>query len=217
MKVVFSIGGSVIFPKEGSRAEEYLDVIKKLNTDHEIKIVVGGGWKAREVVAEARKKGLNEGKCDELAIMVTRENAKKLIDEIKIGFGEVPLAIDEAASIKGLTIMGGTHIGHTTDAVAAMLAEYWDADLLVIGTNVDAVYGEDPRKNPKAKRYERMGAKELVEITMKNVMRATSPGVVDPHAAKIIERSGIKTRVVDASVPENLEKVLERNIGTEIN
>lgn len=217
MKVVFSIGGSVIFPKEGSREEEYKEVIGRLSKSHEIKIVIGGGGKAREVVAEARKKGLNEGKCDELAIRVTRENAKKLIEVLGFGFGEVPLAIDEAASIKGLTIMGGTHIGHTTDAVAAMLAEYWDADLLVIGTNVDAVYSEDPDKNPEAERFEKLTARELVEITMKNVMKATSAGVVDPHAAKIIERSGIRTRVVDAGTPENLEKAIIKNIGTEIN
>lgn len=217
MKIVFSIGGSVIFPEEGSRAGEYKEVIKRLNGGHDIKIVVGGGHRAREVVAEARKKGLNEGKCDELAIGVTRENAKRLIEALGFGFSDVPLAIDEAASIKGLTVMGGTHIGHTTDAVAAMLAEYWDADLLIIGTNVDAVYDEDPDVNPDAKRFEKMSAKELVEITMKNVMRATSAGVVDPHAAKIIERSGIKTRVVDASKPENLERVVGGNIGTEIN
>jgi len=217
MKIVFSIGGSILFPEEGSRAEEYKEVIGKLNEEQEIKIVVGGGWKARKVVAEARKKGLNEGKCDELAIGVTRENAKKLIEVLGFGFKEVPLSIDEAAAIKGLTVMGGTHIGHTTDAVAAMLAEYWDADLLVIGTNVDAVYEEDPDTNPDAKKFEKLSAKELVEITMKNVMKATSAGVVDPHAAKIIERSGIKTRIVDGRVPENLEKVVSENVGTEIN
>jgi len=51
---------------------------------------------------------------------------------------------------------------------------------------------------------------------MKNVMRATSPGVVDPHAVKIIERSGVRTRVVNAEEPKNLFEAVEKNIGTEI-
>ena len=50
-----------------------------------------------------------------------------------------------------LLILGGTHAGHTTDAVAAMAAERARAARLVIATNVDGVYDSDPKANPNAK------------------------------------------------------------------
>ena len=42
--------------------------------------------------------------------------------------------------------MGGTEPAHSTDAVAAILAEYVKADILVNLTSVDGMYTKDPNK-----------------------------------------------------------------------
>ena len=53
-----------------------------------------------------------------------------------------------------LILAGGTgNPFFTTDTAAALRAAELDADLLLKGTNVDGVYSDDPRRNPKAAKY----------------------------------------------------------------
>ena len=96
--------------------------------------------------------------------------------------------------------MGGLIPGQTTDAVSAVLAEYVGADLLINATSVDGVYTSDPNIDKNAKKLTSMTPSELVEIVMKIDMAAGSNSPLDPLAAKIIQRCGIKTIVVDLSL-----------------
>ena len=57
-----------------------------------------------------------------------------------------------------IVVMGGVAVGQTTDAVAALLAEYVRADRLIVATSVDGVYTADPEKDPDAKK---LGAHDL--------------------------------------------------------
>ncbi len=208
--VIISIGGSVLIPDlDPSRIKKFADALVNLKKKNiKVHVVVGGGKVSREYIKAARALGANDSECDKLGIDFTRLNSRLLIAALKKNaFHEPVLRIEDAASIDTdqIIVMGGTHIGHTTDAVAALLAEYIRGDLLVIATNVDGVYDKDPNKNPKAKKFSRISASELVQIVMSNTMKAGSAGVVDPLAAKIIERSGIKTVVVNGNNPAQIE------------
>ena len=216
MKIVISIGGSVLMPDVDSEGvRKYAEVIQKLASGNDVKVVVGGGKVSREYVGVARKLGASEGHCDNVGIAITRANALLLIAGLEDAYPFVPECVEAAAMQDGLVVMGGTEMSHTTDAVAAMLAEYWGADLLVVATNVDGVYEEDPKKNPKAKRFEKIGVDKLVEIAAKGERKAASPGVVDILAAKLIKRAGIKTLIVDGRDAQNIEKAVSgKVIGT---
>jgi uridylate kinase len=48
-----------------------------------------------------------------------------------------------------------------------------DAQAVLKATNVDGVYDADPKKDPKAKRYERLGHQEAIEKHLK-VMDSTA-------------------------------------------
>jgi uridylate kinase len=50
----------------------------------------------------------------------------------------------------------------TTDTAAALKAIELRCDVLLKGTKVDGVYSEDPKKNPKAKRYETISHDEVI-------------------------------------------------------
>ena len=50
----------------------------------------------------------------------------------------------------------------TTDTAAALKAIELDCDVLLKGTKVDGVYSEDPKKNPKATRYETVSYDEVI-------------------------------------------------------
>ncbi len=213
MKVVVSLGGSVL----GNRIRDFASVLDNLAKKHKIFVVVGGGKLAREYISLARELGASETFCDYIGIAATRINAMLLIAAMETAAKRVPsdfVEAEELSKTSKAVVMGGTFPGHTTDATAALLAEFVGADMLINATNVDGVYSDDPRKNKNAVRYERLSPSELVEIVGKASMKAGANVVIDLLAAKIIERSGIKTYVILGD-PENLARAVEGEfIGT---
>jgi uridylate kinase len=55
----------------------------------------------------------------------------------------------------------------TTDTAAALKAIELRCDVLLKGTKVDGVYSEDPKKNPKAQRYEEITHEEVIRRNLK--------------------------------------------------
>jgi uridylate kinase len=215
MKVVVSVGGSVLVPSVGSdRVAAYASVLEDLAAaGHDLGVVVGGGPTAREYIEAGRDLGANEIELDQLGIAVTRLNARLLIAALEDSATPVPPEDHEtarAALQRGdLPVMGGTEAGHTTDAVGTALAEYVDADLLVYATSVPGVYDADPNENPEATRYEELTAAELVSLVGDLEMNAGSNAPVDLLAAKLLQRSGLPAAVVDGTDPENLQAAVD--------
>lgn len=222
MKVVISLGG--IFFADAEKVKRVAAVFDELAQSCSLCVVTGGGGRARDYIALARDLGANEALCDYMGIALTRINAKLLITALHNAYPEPLLDYKDVAVAKvngddgRITVMGGVSPGYTTDAVAAILAEYVNADLLLIVTSVDGVYDVDPRTDPTAKKFDRLSPKELVALTMKGELKAGSRIVIDPVAAKIIERSGIKTVVIDGrSDPRAIiDAVHGEHHGTEI-
>ncbi len=226
MKVVISLGS--IFFEDAENIKKVAEVLEELVKSCNLYVVTGGGEVARECIKIARDLGANEAICDYIGIALTRVNAKLLISALKDAvypepFSDYKEVAEGKAVVEGeggeakIAVMGGVSPGYTTDAVAAILAEYVNADLFIGVTSVDGVYDADPRMYPDAKKYDKLTAKELVALTMKEELKAGSRIVIDPVAAKIIERSGIKTIVIDGSNPWNiLDAVHGKHRGTEI-
>ena len=61
----------------------------------------------------------------------------------------------------------------TTDTAAALRASEMGAEIVLKGTKVDGVYTADPKKDPAAKRYERLTFDEAIQRNLK-VMDATA-------------------------------------------
>ncbi len=201
--VVVSIGGSV-FNLSPDGVSSYSNVVERISERCSIGAVVGGGEVARKYIDIARQLGCGEAVCDDLGISVTHLNAQLLASSIDGGFFvENHKKANEIINRDGTPIMGGTVPGHTTDAVAAVLAEYIDADLLVYATNVDGVYTKDPKKEG-ARRFEKMSYDELIDVAIKDKRKAGGSAVIDFLAARFIERSNIKTLVLDGGNPKKV-------------
>jgi len=215
MKVVLSLGGSMVMQDfNAERIKAYAEAIEKIASKHTVFVVVGGGKIARNYITTARKLGADETLCDYMGIGVTRLNAMLLASAIKKAPKVIPEDFRQAYELSlshPVVIMGGTFPGHTTDATAALLAEFVNADVLLNATSVNGVYSADPRKDPNAVRYDRIKAKELVKIASAGETKAGSSNVIDLLAAKVIERSGIKT-VVFLGEPENIEKAIRGDV-----
>jgi len=223
MRLVFALGGSVVMPKDGASVEKlkkYAETFKRLkNEGHDICIVVGGGDTARKYISVA-KEFTNQSFCDEIGIIATRMNSMLLISALgDCSVKKVPENFKEAEIILNLNkivVMGGTHPAHTTDAVAASLAEYIDADMLIVATNVDGVYNKDPKKYEDAIKLTKLTIDELLDITCSVSINAGSSSVIDPLASKIIDRAKLKTVVVKGIPSEIYNAITGAHNGSEI-
>lgn len=221
VKVVISIGGSLIAQRlDSEKFAEYAKVIREIARKYRVVAVTGGGAIARNYIEVARKLGADEASCDLIGIDVTRLNARLLISALGAhAYPEPPLnyrEVNSALSSDKVVVVGGIAPGQTTDTVAAILAEYLKADMLVNATSVDGVYSADPRLDPSARKFDRLSPRELVDIVMKVEIKAGSKSPIDPLSAKIIERSGIPTIILNGSNPRNLLDaiLLKKKIGT---
>ena len=63
-----------------------------------------------------------------------------------------------------MLLAGGTgNPFFTTDTTAVLRAAELDCQAVLKATNVDGVYSADPKKDPKAKRYDRLSHQEAIE------------------------------------------------------
>src|SRR3989304_2640249 len=170
MRRVLRIGGSVVAsPVNTELMSRYADLLRTLKEKgHEVAVVVGGGALAREFIGIAKTLGLDMQAQDEIAISVSRLFAQLFLKRLaELSCGKVALTLDDAAEClkQGkIVVMGGLKPGITTDAVAALVAERVNADLLVKGTDQDGVYDKDPRKHPNAVKLDHLSLEELVVV-----------------------------------------------------
>jgi len=161
--VVVSIGGSVL--RTGDRDGVYLQrlgtLLRRLGRRFPLAVTTGGGQTAREYIQLGRDLDLTEVELDELGIEVTRLHARLLAARIGPPTpAHPPASLREAVHELGLAspvVLGGTEPGHTTDAVAALLAVRLRAVRVVNATNVDGLYDRDPRTHPTARRVDTIG------------------------------------------------------------
>ncbi|MCP8322822.1 MAG: UMP kinase [Candidatus Methylarchaceae archaeon HK02M2] len=222
MKIVLKIGGSIIgSPPDPSILNAYIKHFLELREDgHILAIVIGGGPLSRQFIKTAESLGLNEEDQDELAISISRLNAKLFVKKLKgILSDTIPSTIDQITHLlkmSNIAIMGGLKPGITTDSVAALVAKAIKADLFVKATDQEGVYIKDPRIYPQAKKLDSITFTELCKISDIEY----KPGIhsiLDLKAIKILKNSGIKTIILNGLKPENVKlAVLGKKIGTRI-
>lgn len=219
MRIVITIGGSILLKEYNhEKFEAYAEVIREINEEHEVFIVVGGGRPAREYIGVVRDLGESESICDEIGIQVTRVNARLLQFALKdCSYPSIPVnfqqALEFAASGK-IIIMGGTEPAHSTDAVGSILAEYVGADLVINATSVDGLYDKDPNKFSDAVMFSEVTADKLMEIVSANETKAGTYEFIDKTAIEIIKRSSIRTVIVNGNNPDNVKTAITEPIGT---
>lgn len=70
--------------------------------------------------------------------------------------------------------VGGTGNPYfTTDSAAALRASEIEAEIVLKATKVDGIYSDDPKKNPQAKKFDRLTYSEVLAKNL-NVMDATA-------------------------------------------
>jgi len=94
----------------------------------------------------------------------------------------------------------------TTDTCAALRATELGCDVLLKATKVNGVYTADPKKDPKATRYESLSFHEAISKRLK---------IMDMTALTMCEQNRISVLVFDFKLSGNIKRVVQgESIGT---
>lgn len=146
-------------------------------------VMVGGGNFIRgATIAES---GIDRATADQMGMLATVINALALGDAIEkcgatarvMSAVPMPTICEPYARQRGLkhlddgkivVLGGGTgNPFFTTDTSAALRAAELQCEAILKATSVDGVYDSDPKKNPKAKRYDRLTHDEALARNLK--------------------------------------------------
>ncbi|MBL7057742.1 UMP kinase [Patescibacteria group bacterium] len=154
---IISLGGSLIATQQGIEVnflKEFREVIiNQVSKGDRFFIITGGGQIARTSIESANEiVALNNEQKDWIGIAATRLNAS-IVRNIFSEYGYEKVVHNPSEEIKTdkpIIVSGGWKPGHSTDFVAAFLAEKHNIKTIINLSNIDYVYTTDPRENPEA-------------------------------------------------------------------
>jgi uridylate kinase len=230
-KCVIKIGGSLLF-KDGNNLDsekitDFCNIIKNKSNYDSIVVICGGGILAREYINVVRKFSGNEALCDTFGIEISRINSKLIIACLnESAFPQVPKTIEElsiAMLHEKILVMGGLQPGQSTTSVAIEVAEYINAENLVILTDVEGIYDKDPKKFKDAILLKKLTYKEVQEKILDasgiNQAAAGEYRIFDAVSLQILKRSKIEAFImsgIDLSQFGKFWKGEKNVIGTRI-
>lgn len=214
MKITIDIGGSLLF-KENNYDFNFIsnlcNILKELKKENEICVVVGGGKLAKNAIRNVRKFFPNDSYLDMLGIDFTRVNAR--IISLMLGdesIKTIPKSLEECILIQNsekIMVCGGFQPGQTTDAVSAIIAEFFNHDILIVASDVDGIYNKDPKKYRDAKLIKKIERKNLGSIITSMEAGISIP--LDPVAVSIISRARYKVFFINGKKLGNIKNVIE--------
>jgi uridylate kinase len=227
-RILLKLGGEALAGEGGfgidpDQADIVAGKIRRLRDQGvEVAIVMGAGnlWRGKDGLAH----GMERATADHMGMLATVMNALALADAL-LRAGVEPrvqtaIAMHAVAEPyirgrairhmeKGRTVLLAAGTGNpyfTTDTAAALRAMEIHAEVLIKATKVDGVYDKDPKVNPDAKRFDRLGFIEAVNLRL---------GVMDSTALTLCMDNDLPIVVLDLWQPNSLEQaVLGLPVGT---
>jgi uridylate kinase len=177
-RILLKLGGEALAGPQGFgidplRAEAVAEQVENVRKQGiEVALVIGAGnlWRGREGIT----RGMERATADYMGMLGTVMNSMALMDALeRRGIVTRVMSAVEMRAVaepyirrrairhlekdRVIVLGGGTGNPYfSTDTAAALRAMEIEADILIKATKVDGVYDEDPEKNPKAKRFDRL-------------------------------------------------------------
>jgi len=210
MEAVLKVGGSLA--DDIASLTRLCQELSALAKAYRIAIVPGGGEFADTIRKFDKTYGLSNTVAHKMAILAMDQYGFLLSDITPKSY--VSNSLKEASnSAKGMLpillpsklMFREDPLEHswdvTSDAIAAYIACLLDAEKLVLVTDVDGIFSEDPKKTLDAKLVEELSAEELLAWN-----RRTS---VDKVLPKILLQANLDCYVVNGGYPERIKLILE--------
>jgi len=194
-RVILKLSGEALNGAQGFGIEQNTveriaaDLVGAAKLGVELGVVVGGGNIFRGVEVSAR--GVPRPVGDTMGMLATVMNCLVLEAAVEragceartlsaLAMPSVCETYNRKRAIKNLgkgrvvLLAAGTGNPYfTTDTTAVLRAAELDAEAVLKATNVDGVYTADPKKDPKAKRYDKLSHQEALEKNLR-VMDGTA-------------------------------------------
>lgn len=186
----------------------------------EVAVVVGGGnfWRGRS------SEKMNRASADYIGMMATIMNALALQEALEAAgvstVVQTAIEMPQVAEIynrrralfhlrKGRIVIFGAGTGSpffSTDTTASLRAAEVEAEVILMAKNIDAVYSDDPNKNPDAVKYSHLTHAEVLEKDLK---------VMDATAAAMCRDNNIAIHVFGLAEEDGMMKAIcGEEIGT---
>src|SRR5689334_6086067 len=206
-RVIVKLSGEALAGSQGSGIDQTtidrmaVDLVAAQKLGIELGVVVGGGNIFRGV--EVSSRGVSRQTGDMMGMLATVMNGLALEAAIEragasarsLSALAVPQVCESYSNQRArkhlgegriVVLSGGTGNPHfTTDTTAVLRACELDCDAVLKATNVDGVYSADPKRDPSAKRYDRLSHQEAIEKNLK-VMDATAFALARENRMPII-------------------------------
>ena len=198
-------------------------VLKRCATDgYEVAIVVGAGniWRGRQGT------NMDQTNADRMGMLATVINCTCLKDALERAGAKAsvmtavpmsPLAENYTAELaskylsEGRIVIFGAGLGIpflSTDTTGAVRAAEVGVSEILMAKNIDYIYTDDPRKNPNAKKLERVKASEVLAMNLK---------AIDATATAFALANSIPVKVFGLKEPEDIIRAVRGElVGTEI-
>ena len=218
-----ALGGNTgigICPESVHNMAEQICEVRDLGV--QVVVVIGGGNIFRGLSGSER--GIERATGDYMGMLATIINSLALQDALeKLG---APTRVQSAIAMsqiaepfirrravrhleKGRVVIFGGGTGNpyfSTDTAAALRANEIGAEVVLKATKVDGIYDCDPKKNPKAVRYEKISYLEALQRQLK---------VMDSTAFSLCMDNKMPIIVFDFFKPHNLKRVvMGEKVGT---
>lgn len=191
------------------------DIAEIVKLGVELCLVIGGGNIFRGLSGAA--KGMDRTSADYMGMLATVMNALAMQNALeRHGVDTRVQSAIPMASVcepyirrravrhleKGRVVIFAAGTGNpffTTDTAAALRAAEMGCDALMKGTSVDGVYTADPKRDPDAKRYDRLSYLDVLSQDLR---------VMDASAISLMRESGIPIIVFSIRRPGALVDVM---------
>ena len=186
-RILLKLSGEVLAGAEGKglnfdTVTEICEIIKECTElGVEIGLVVGGGnfWRGRS------SGEMDRVRADQMGMLATTINSLALCDTLEqLGVKATvmtSLVMPQVAEIftkreavkhleNGEVVIFGCGTGcpfFSTDTTAALRAAEIEADAMFMAKNVDYIYTADPKKDPNARKLEKIAASEVLAMNLK--------------------------------------------------
>ncbi len=188
----------------------------------QIAVVVGGGNIWRGLAASHR--GMNRTTADYMGMLATVINGMALMSGLEDA--GVPTRVQTAIAMNNVAepfilrralrhlelgrvvvfVAGTGNPFFSTDTTAALRASEIGADAILKATKVDGIYDSDPKKNPDARRFDRITYSEALQRRLQ---------VMDSTAFSLCMDNKMPIVVFDMSEPTNIKRaVMGEPVGT---
>jgi uridylate kinase len=227
-RALLKLSGEALGGEKGSGldfhvVEAFAEEIKTVHAlGVQLALVVGGGNIIRG--ATASREGLDRVSADYMGMLATVINALALQDALEkmgtatrvqsaISMTQIAEPFIRRRAVRHLekkrVVIFAAGTGNpffSTDTAAALRANEIGAEVLLKATKVDGIYDSDPKKNPKAVRYEQVTYQEALQKQLK---------VMDAAAFALCMDNKMPIVVFDLFKPHNIRNVvLGDTVGT---